>query len=145
MAASVVHFGDDVCFRLPVLRSAGYTVAECDSLEMLTAALARNPDAVLLEAEPLAPMRDAAVLVRSSSRAALILFCNETGRPVPDEFDLVIPSLTAPEQWLDKIAALLQQSRTMRPQAQTHFQESEQPSKGPAPVTAILEGKRPAS
>ncbi|HEY3990795.1 MAG TPA: hypothetical protein VGM02_15940 [Acidobacteriaceae bacterium] len=118
MAASVVHFGDDVCFRLPVLRSAGYSVATCDSLELLSMTLTWDFDAVIVEEKPRALTRDAVSLIRSRSRASVILFRTEIDNVIPGELDLVIPTLTAPEAWLSEIAALIQWSQQLRAESQ---------------------------
>jgi hypothetical protein len=114
MAASVVHFGEDFCFRVSVLKSAGYVVAECDSVDGLSRALTWNPDAVVLEEGPRALIYEAISLTRSRSTASLILFRKNIDRFIPDVFDLVIPSLTEPQQWLNDIAALIARTKHLR-------------------------------
>jgi hypothetical protein len=124
MATSFIHIGEDLCFRLPVLESAGYSVAECHSIELLSAALGRNPEAVLLEEEPKVLTEAAAILTRSRSAASLILFRSEVDSFTAGDFDLIIPSLTSPEEWLSQIAGLLQRSRTIRAESQTLLRAS---------------------
>jgi uncharacterized membrane protein YccC len=124
MAASIVHFGEDFCFRRSVLRSAGYVVVECDFMEGLSSALTWNPDAVVLEEEPRPLIYEALSLTRSRSTASLILFRKDIDSVIPDQFDLVIPSLTEPQQWLSDIAALIARSRSIRAQLQTLTQKS---------------------
>jgi hypothetical protein len=119
MATSVVHFGEDICFRLQVLESAGYSVAECHSIELLSSALRQNPEAVLLEEEPQSLIEAAAFLTRSCSAASLVLFRSEVDSFTAGDFDLVVPSLTPPEEWLSEIADLLQRSRAVRAESQT--------------------------
>jgi hypothetical protein len=115
MAARVIHFGADSCSRLLVLEHAGYDVDDCPSIIKLCSALAArsNADAVLMTEDPRASRREAISLVRSYSPAPLILF--QTVGPTFDEpeFDLVIPVLTPPREWLEKIAATIEHSRSI--------------------------------
>jgi hypothetical protein len=146
MATCVVHFGDDVCFRLPVLKSAGYSVTECYSVELLSAALSQNPEAVLLEEEPGLPTEAAAVLTRSCSAASLILFRSEVDRFTSGDFDLVIPSLTPPEEWLGEVAALILRSRSLHVHSQTLREESASLRQDVAAVRkAVSEEREPYS
>jgi hypothetical protein len=124
MAASIVHFGKDFCFRLSVLKIAGYAVAKCDSMEGLSTALSRNPDAVVLEEEPQTLIYKSISLIRSCSTASLILFRKDIDSFIPDQFDLIIPSLTEPQQWLSDIAALIERRRNICAQSQMIPQKS---------------------
>jgi hypothetical protein len=145
MATSVIHFGEDICFRLPVLESAGYSVAECHSIELLSAALRHNPEAVLLEEEPQSLIEAAAFLTRSRSAASLILFHSEVDSFTAGDFDLVIPSLTPPEEWLSEIADLLQQSRTIRAESQTLLKASSSLRQDSAAVRKAVSEERARS
>jgi hypothetical protein len=115
MAARIVHFGADSCSRLLVLEHAGYDVDHCPTVLMLDSALktGREADAVLMTEDPRASRREAISLVRSYSAAPLVLF--QTVGPTFDEpeFDLVIPVLTPPREWLEKIAATIESSRAL--------------------------------
>lgn len=113
VAATIVHFGQDTCFRLPVLRSGGYTVETCASLEQL-AILASKAEVVTLEEEPGGPIREVLALTRARSQASVVLFRNDSEAAIPKDIDLVIPAFTAPEDWLKQIAGLLQQRHTGR-------------------------------
>lgn len=113
LAPTIVYFGRDNCFRLPILRSAGYTVETCDSLDQL-AILASKAEVVTLGEKPEVPIREVLALTRARSRAPVILFRNDSEAAIPKGIDLLIPALTAPEDWLKQIAGLLQQSRTRR-------------------------------
>jgi hypothetical protein len=124
MSVSVVHFGEDMWYRLPVLRSAGYNVEQCDSLENFSTFLAWGPEMVILEEEPQVPLRKAISFARARSNASLVLFRHELATPLVEECDLVIPSLTAPEEWLVEIATLLEQSRIIRADSQALAQKS---------------------
>ena len=110
MAATVVHFGEDICYRLPVLRSAGYAVEQCDSLEQFSTFLSSAPDVVVLEEDPQVPLLKAISFTRARSSASLVLFRHDIAMTLAEGCDLVIPTLTAPEEWLSKIAMLLERS-----------------------------------
>jgi hypothetical protein len=114
MVATVVHFGEDVCYRLPVLRSAGYAVEQCDSLEQFSTFLSSAPDVVVLEEEPQVPLLKAISFTRARSSASLVLFRHDSATTLAEECDLIIPALTAPEEWLSEIATLLQRSCAAR-------------------------------
>jgi hypothetical protein len=114
MAARIVHFGADNCSRLLVLEHAGYDIDHCPSIVKLGLALTteREADAVAITEDPKAPRREAIALVRSRSSAPLILFQTGSGYDESD-FDLVIPALTPTHEWLEKIAAIIEQSRAV--------------------------------
>jgi hypothetical protein len=124
MSVSVVHFGEDMWYRLPVLRSVGYNVEQCDSLEHLSTFLAWSPDMVVLEEEPLVALRKAISFTRARSNASVVLFRHEVSTTLVEECDLIIPSLTAPEDWLLELAILLERSRTIRADSQALAQKS---------------------
>ncbi len=116
MAARVLHFGWDDCYRIQVLRQAGYTVAEADSLEMLDLDLQRDPpvDAVILSDDDGNSMELAARVVRRRSAAPIILF-RRSQRPLDERnFDLVFLSFVPPQIWLAETAALIARSREVR-------------------------------
>jgi hypothetical protein len=124
MAAIVVHFGEDICYRVPVLRSAGYAVEQCDSMEHFSTFLSWDPDVVVLEEEPQVPLRKAISFTRARSSASLVLFRHEMNTMLVEECDLVVPTLTAPEEWLNEIATLLERSRSIRADSQALAQKS---------------------
>lgn len=115
MAARLLHFGPDDCNRLIVLQSAGYAVDLCSSFQDLQSAFdgSLRPDAVLMTANGDTVHREAISLVRSYPPTPLILF-ERSGYSIQEtEFDLVVPALTSPSEWLRKIADLIQYSRTL--------------------------------
>lgn len=112
MTRCLVHFGVDTCFRLPVLRRAGFEIAECDSLEMLSRALALHPDAVVMEEDPAAITERVIALTRSQSGVPLILFAAEP-RLTKAAVDLIIPAFTTPDLWLEEIRVLITRTRAM--------------------------------
>lgn len=115
MAARIVHFGADNCSRLLVLEHAGYEIDHCPSVVKLGLALTteRDADAVIVTADPKAPRHEVIALVRSRCASPLILFQTAgSGYDEPD-FDLVIPALTPTHEWLEKIAAIIERSRSI--------------------------------
>lgn len=81
MAARIVHFGVDSCHRLWVLKNAGYSVDDCQSVVQLRAALqsGTHADAVAFtESERFAP-DEVVEVTRAHSSAPLILFRETLG------------------------------------------------------------------
>jgi hypothetical protein len=113
MPARVIHFGPDDCHRLMVLRSAGYTVVDCQSLGQLRDILdtGEAPDAVLMsDAEDVAPS-DAIAVARQHSTQPVVLFRNSHRAYEDLGCDLVVPCLTPPEVWLNEVDALIEKRR----------------------------------
>lgn len=115
MSARIVHFGTDSCSRLLVLEHAGYHVEHCPSVARLGFALTagREADAVVITEDPKTPRREAITLIRSHSSAPLILFQTTGSGYNEADFDLVIPVLTPTREWLEKIAAAIERSRSV--------------------------------
>ena len=110
MDVQIIHYGVDDCHRVPVLQFAGYAISDCrSSIAQLRAVLqsTQNAGAVVMTGiEELAPQR-AVSIARSISTAPLVLFPGNASGIVEPEFDLVIPALTPPEQWLSEMAELI--------------------------------------
>ena len=111
-SGTIAHFGIDQCFRRRVLESAGFQVADCVSLEALSDELLRDPDALILEEEPIDQFCKAIYLSRSFPEVPLILFESvvEIGAR---SADLTIPSFTAPELWLRDVEDLVDRSHAV--------------------------------
>jgi hypothetical protein len=105
----LIHFGSDDCHRVNVLRSAGYFVDDCRSMRAFQEALTaeRKPDAVFITEREDDPAGDAVSLIKTCSTAPLILFRRSHGDLSDGSFDLVIESLTPPQQWLQEIDQLI--------------------------------------
>lgn len=117
MAATVVHFGTNDCNRVLVLRSAGYLVDDCPSINEFRSVLERDtrPDALLFSEKRPAERVDAVVLARSRfSQTPLILFEDLNGSEDEQNFDLVIHPLTAPAVWLQEVAATIERTRALQ-------------------------------
>jgi len=104
MAAQVIHFGGDDCYRVPVLRAAGFEVRAVRSLNKLRVGLQSDGqvDAVIVsEAEPQCAEK-AAVIMRQHSGAPLILFRRPGVALDESRFDRVYDSLVPGAYWLLK-------------------------------------------
>ena len=126
MAARIVHFGADNCCRLLVLEHAGYEIDHCSSVVKLGLALTteREADAVVITEDPEAPRREAIALVRSRCAAPLILFQTAGSGYEESDFDLVIPALTSTHEWLEKIGAIIERSRSMMADSKSVSEQS---------------------
>ena len=115
MAARVIHFGDDDCHRVAVLRRAGYVVAEAADLADLRAHLRSmvDCDAVLIaEDEDRHPAGDLET-VRRVSRVPVILF-RRTSRELDEgSFSFVVHWLEPPSEWLREVAWVIVRNRTL--------------------------------
>ncbi len=120
MGARIIHFGLDDCHRVPVLKCAGYSIADCQSIAQLRTALESTQEAgavVMTRIEDLAP-RFAISITRATSAAPMVLFPGRASSILEPEFDLVVPALTPPEQWLSEMAALIDRSFAIRAHSQ---------------------------
>jgi hypothetical protein len=116
IAAKLLHFGADDCNRLLVLRSVGYAVELCPTVEEFHPALQKRPDAdaVLFRATSERESCQAVRLAREHSNAPLVLFNTCYAYADEDQFELVIPPLTRPEEWLREIAGVIKQKPNLR-------------------------------
>ena len=126
MAANIVHFGIDNCCRLLVLRSAGYTVDDCPSVARLSLIFEQRDgaDAVILSDGKRDETREAIEISRSCSSVPIILFESSDNDSDKSVFDLVIPLLSSPGEWLQRIAATIEQSRTLLAQSKLVREQS---------------------
>ena len=130
MDVPIIHYGADDCHRVPVLKFAGYAVADCRSIAQLHAALQAIAEAgavVMTGIGDLAPHR-AVSIARCASTAPLVLFPEGASSLVEPEFDLVIPALTPPEQWLSDLAELIDRCFAIRGRSGEIRRQSESPS-----------------
>lgn len=105
MAASILYFGPDEWSRVQVLKSAGYSVRECHTLEELESALETSPqpDAVMVNGVGHAYAHPAAKIIHTQmALAPVIIFPSQDEPAFEKSADLVIPPLTPPEEWLGK-------------------------------------------
>jgi hypothetical protein len=116
LAARVIHFGVDDCYRLSVLRRAGYVIHDCSNLIQLCAALDADAetDAVMVNDSDGSVPEHAISLARSRSSAPIVLFPNSSRSYRTDQVDLVVPSFTPPQEWLLDLANLIVHSRAIQ-------------------------------
>lgn len=120
MAASVLYFGPDECNRVQVLESAGYIVHACHGLEDLESTLKvpPQPAAVVVSGSEPAYTRPAVEIVHArAALAPLIIFPSRNEPAIEKTADLVIPPLTPPEEWLGKMAVLIERSLALKEDA----------------------------
>ena len=103
--ARIIHFGDDSCHRLMVLESVGYAVERCESIKDLEYYIScpQRPDALILSGELRAASRVLAFLASTELPLPVILFSGTDELCSESSFDLVIPALTSPSEWLLRI------------------------------------------
>jgi len=126
MAARVIHFGHDDCYRVPVLKNAGYEVHEVESLDELRIGLLKNEqvDAVIISEEERMITEHALVVAREYSPAPLILFRRSRVDLNENLCDRVYSSCVWPEEWLSDTADLIARCRKSLEQLAATREES---------------------
>jgi hypothetical protein len=147
MAGHILHIGTDMCHRLAVFESAGYTVTGCASIASLCNALqdGQLPDAVVMTETDAVSPRETVRWTRAHAPVPLVLF-RETQRNLAgdgfqfdDGFDLVVPVLHPPAAWLAEIAALIARFRKARKEpAETGLDRMDLPSESARPRGAAV-------
>jgi hypothetical protein len=128
MAARVIHFGVDVCYRLNVLRRAGYVISNCSNLIQLGAALdtGADADAVMINDSDGSVPEHAISLARSRTLAPIVLFPNSKRSYPTEQIDLVVPTFTPPQEWLLELANLIVHSRAVQEYSRLLQEQSQQ-------------------
>ena len=127
MAARVIHFGTDDCYRLSVLRRAGYAIDSCSNLVQFQAALDVEADAIMVDDSDGSLPENVISLARTRSAAPIVLFPHATpADTTPHQVDLVVPALTPPHEWLLDLANLIIRSRALRASSRLLRQQSGQ-------------------
>ena len=115
MAARVIHFGIDDCYRLSVLRRAGYAIDSCSDLVEFQAALDAEADIIMVDDGDGFLPESVISLARTRSAAPIVLFLRATRADTTShQVDLVVPTLTPPQEWLLDLANLIIHSRALR-------------------------------
>lgn len=122
-AATILYVGDDICQRIPVMERRGFRVIRTqESPQAIGRLLATAPGFAAItfhsDVDPLP--EDIVRVARSLSLAPLVLFENPCSCAAQNGFDLVIPVLTSPNIWLDKLAQVIEASRNMRTSRQSN-------------------------
>lgn len=146
MAARVIHFGIDACYRVSVLRRAGYEIEKCNNLDEICGALDSNDetDAVMVNDSDGSLPSDALFLMRTRTTAPIILFPNSARSYRAEEIDLVVPAFTPPEEWLLDLATLIVHTRALRAYSYSLQEQSQLPPRESlaARVRSIRERER---
>jgi hypothetical protein len=127
VAAKVLHFGWDDCYRAQVLKRAGYLVTQAETLESLSRDLEEAEDVaavVVSESDP-GETEQAADVVRRHSQAPVILFRRSPVEIDESKFDQVFLGFVAPELWLSKTAELIAHSLALRERSARLRREAE--------------------
>ncbi|HEX5282579.1 MAG TPA: hypothetical protein VFW30_00535 [Bryocella sp.] len=117
MAATVLHVGDDICHRIPVMELSGIVVRRCDCSVDSLRALLKEEDSISAVAfnNDIASPADAVVsTARELCDAPLILFENGSVECDDERFDVVIEVPTAPSVWADTLRRTIEGSRGLR-------------------------------
>lgn len=105
-AASILHVGDDLCHRIPVMEYAGLFVvrSEC-SVGAIQHALVQDPkfSAITFHNGVYCPADVVVSTARTLSPAPLVLFEDATVDCDERLFDLVISPCTPPAVWLNSL------------------------------------------
>lgn len=113
---TILHVGDDLCQRIPVMQTAGFIVfqSEC-SIPAIHQAFEREDSfsAVIFHSDISAPPEPALRETRALSPAPFVLFQNPTVVCDNEPFDLIIPALTPPDIWLEKLREIVQAAREL--------------------------------
>lgn len=119
LAPTIIHFGEDQFLRLPVLRKAGYLVQKCLSIPEFKEYLSSNrtPCAIVMAEANASSMERAISLARSRTSAPVILFPGTRRTNLEARFDLIIPALTPPREWLLDLNNLIAWSGALRSEA----------------------------
>jgi hypothetical protein len=128
MAASILHVGDDRCYRIPVMETAGLVVvrSEC-SVEGVRTVFAQEQvfSAVAFPIDEHPHFLEVVSTARSLTKAPLILFSDLLILADASAFDLVIPSEASPVWWLKSLGEAIADAQDVRARARQIREESE--------------------
>jgi hypothetical protein len=116
VAAKVIHFGVDDCYRINVLRRAGYDITQCSNLVQFRAALDSDADAdvvMVTDGDGLMSLQ-AISMAHARCSAPIIVFPNPGRAYRVEGIDLMVPLFTPPEEWLLDLANLIVRNRVIR-------------------------------
>ncbi|HEV2135498.1 MAG TPA: hypothetical protein VGR47_14790 [Terracidiphilus sp.] len=116
-STTILHFGDDLCQRIPVMEAAGLMVLQSEiSIPAIHTAFDQGDSfsAVIFHCDIVAPPEPAIQEARILSQAPFIFFQNSAVACDESEFNLVIPPLTPPSIWLQKLVELVEDFRVIR-------------------------------
>ena len=114
--ARIIHFGEDSCHRLMVLEGVGYVVQRCESIQDIEFYLRSPhlPDAIIISGELQRTPRVATFLSNADLPLPVILFAGPDESYIETEYDLIIPALTSPLDWLSNIEETIERFQGRR-------------------------------
>jgi hypothetical protein len=114
MSRKLLTFGYDACHRWAVLRVAGFTLHACQSISELRERLmvARDVDAVVMVEDIVSVPPEALLYAKAYFDGPLVLFEARFQSNYRDSFDLCVPILTGPSEWLPQIEAVIEKDRS---------------------------------
>lgn len=116
-ATTILHVGEDVCQRIPVMETAGFAVLKTKiALPAIHAAFDHGDSfsAVIFHSDIHAPSRAAVYEARNLSTAPFVLFQNPSVSCANEDFDFIIPVLTPPAVWLKGLSQVIADSLKLR-------------------------------
>lgn len=122
VCGNILFVGDDPCARVDVLEHVGYKVARCAcDAEALGEALGHPVDAVLFQCTPEPPPASVLSTCRALTKAPVLLFADHNACFNPRDFDVIVPNLCNPRDWLSELGGMIARSydseRSKPPQA----------------------------
>lgn len=113
--APILHVGEDICYRIPVMERAGLSVcrAPCSIDGVRSAFDSKGRFSALAFQVDASPIAETVLMVARSFSSPLVLFENPEVEYDPHLFDLVIPTQTRPEMWLRFLRLVIEDSREL--------------------------------
>lgn len=113
MFREILTFGYDACHRWTVLRFAGFKLYECESIRDLRQQLmaSTNLAAVIMVEDIVHIPSEAIIAARCYFDGPLVLFEGRHPTETEHSFDLCIPNLTNPTDWLPRIQGMIDSYR----------------------------------
>ena len=126
----LLKFGDDRCFRVEILRKAGYEVHHCDSLPTMQRLLQHGPamDLICIAEGWGKHFEKAAALAREVSDAPVVLFRDSVLPHAISKYDLEVWPLTPPTRWLSLLENLATGGRPLNHRSQLPIGNAALPS-----------------
>jgi hypothetical protein len=121
-SGNILFVGDDPCARADVLEHVGYKVARCAcDTDALGQALRHPVDAVLFQCRPEPPSEAVLSTCRKLTNAPILLFADHNSFFNTRDFDVVVPNLCNPREWLSELGGMIasyrDRERSKSPQA----------------------------
>lgn len=113
-SAALLHVGEDICHRIPVMEAWGFSVvrAECSAYGFREAYSGDRPFSIVTFHNDLEPPPTAAVdQARSLGSVPLVLFENPSVSSEEHDFDVIIAAHTPPEIWLQALQRTMEEAR----------------------------------